>query len=250
MQARKIIPCLDMKDGRVVKGVGFVDLKDIGYPPQLAEEYSKQGADEVAFLDLAASLEGRKTFLSLVTETSKRVTVPFAVGGGIRNADEMGDVLKAGADKASINTAAVVNPDMIPEAAERFGKSSVIVAIDAKMIGGRWEVVTHGGTKPAGIEVVEWAKRVEDLGAGEILLTSIDADGAKSGYDIALNNAVADEVDIPVTASGGCGKIEDFYEVFSQTDVASALAASVFHYKQFTVKEVKEYLKDRGVPVR
>jgi len=250
MLARKIIPCLDVKDGKVVKGINFVDMVDIGSPPQLAEEYSRQGADEVAFLDLAASLEKRQTTLGLVSETAKRVTVPFTVGGGIRNADDIHEVLKAGADKVSINTVAVTNPNIIPEAIERFGKQRLVVAIDAKRIGNRWEVVTHGGTRPAGIEVVEWAKKVEDLGAGEILLTSVDADGVKKGYDIPLNNAVVDEVDIPVTASGGCGKIEDFYEVLSQTDVAAALAASVFHYKLFTVKEVKEYLKDRGVPVR
>ncbi|MCL2032711.1 MAG: imidazole glycerol phosphate synthase subunit HisF [Methanomassiliicoccaceae archaeon] len=250
MAAKKIIPCLDMKDGRVVKGVNFVDLKDIGSPPQLAEDYSNQGADEVAFLDLAASLEGRQTTLRLVSETSKRVSVPFTVGGGIRNTDDVGEVLNAGADKVSINTAAIGNPDIISESAERFGRHRIVIAIDAKMVGGRWEVVTHGGTRSAGLEVVEWAKKVEDLGAGEILLTSVDADGVKDGYDIPLNKAVADEVDIPVTASGGCGKIEDFYEVFSQTDVASALAASAFHYKLFTIGEVKEYLKDMGVPVR
>jgi cyclase len=250
MQVRKIIPCLDVKDGKVVKGVNFVDMVDIGSPPILAEEYSKQGADEITFLDLAASLEKRQTLLSLVSETSKKVNVPFTVGGGIRNAEDMDQVLKAGADKVSINTAAILNPGLIPEAAERFGKQCLVVAIDAKRIGDHWEVVTHGGTRPTGIDAVEWAKKVEDLGAGEILLTSVDADGVKNGYDIPLNNAVVDEVDIPVTASGGCGKIEDFYEVLSQTDVAAALAASVFHYKQFTVTEVKEYLRDKGVPIR
>jgi len=250
MPARKIIPCLDVKDGKVVKGINFVDMIDIGSPPQLAEEYSRQGADEITFLDLAASLEKRQTTLGLVSETSKRVNVPFTVGGGIRNADDIDEVLKAGADKVSINTAAITNPGLIPEAAERFGKKCLVVAIDAKRIGNRWEVVTHGGTRATGIDAVEWAKKVEDLGAGEILLTSVDADGVKKGYDIPLNNAVVEEVDIPVTASGGCGKIEDFYEVLSQTNVSAALAASVFHYKLFTVKEVKEYLKDRGVPVR
>ncbi|MDR1955204.1 MAG: imidazole glycerol phosphate synthase subunit HisF [Candidatus Methanoplasma sp.] len=250
MPIKKIIPCLDMKDGKVVKGINFADMVDIGSPPQLAEEYCRQGADEITFLDIAASLEQRKTLLSLVSETAKRVTVPLAVGGGIRNADEMGDVLKAGANKVSVNTAAVTNPGVIAESAERFGKQCVIVAIDAKKVDGGWKVVTHGGTKITGLDAVEWAKKVEDLGAGEILLTSVDADGVKNGYDIPLNIAVADEVSIPVTASGGCGKIEDFYEVLSQTNVAAALAASVFHYKQFTVKDVKEYLRDKGVPVR
>ncbi|MCL1811055.1 MAG: imidazole glycerol phosphate synthase subunit HisF [Methanomassiliicoccaceae archaeon] len=250
MPAKKIIPCLDTKNGKVVKGIKFIDMQDIGSPPQMAEEYCAQGADEVTLLDIAATLESRQTTLGLVAETAKRVSVPLAVGGGIRSADEMGAVLKAGADKVSVNSAAVKDPSVISESAERFGKQCVIVAIDAKRIGDRWEVITHGGTKSAGIDAVEWAKRVEDLGAGEILLTSVDADGVKDGYDIPLNRAIADAVTIPVTASGGCGKIEDFYEVFSQTNVSAALAASVFHYKQFTVGEVKEYLKDRGVQVR
>ncbi|MDR1690539.1 MAG: imidazole glycerol phosphate synthase subunit HisF [Candidatus Methanoplasma sp.] len=250
MSAKKIIPCLDMKDGKVVKGVNFVDLEDIGSPPQLAKEYSDQGADEITFLDLAASLEQRKTLVGLVSETAKMVTVPLAVGGGVRNIDDMQDILNAGASKVSMNSAAVGSPSLITEAAERFGKKSVIVAIDAKLVGKKWEVITHGGTRSTGLEVVEWARKVEDLGAGEILLTSIDADGVKNGYDIPMTKAVAEAVDIPVTASGGCGKIEDFYEVFDQTKVASALAASVFHYKLFTVKDVKEYLKDKGIQVR
>jgi len=247
---RKIIPCLDMKDGKVVKGINFLGMKQLGSPPKMAEEYCKQGADEIAFLDISASLENRKTLLSLVSETAKKVTVPFAVGGGIRSADELGDVLAAGATKVSVNSAAVGNPGMITESAKRFGKECVIVAIDAKTVGGRWEVYTHGGLRPSGLEVVEWAKKVEKLGAGEILLTSIDADGMKTGYDIPMTKAVADAVKIPVTASGGCGKIEDFYEVLSKTNAASALAASVFHYKTVTVKGVKEYLKDRGIQVK
>jgi cyclase len=250
MLIRKIIPCLDVKNGKVVKGINFVGMKDIGSPPQLAEEYSNQGADEITFLDIAATQESRKTTLNLVSETAQKMSVPLTVGGGIRSADDMWDVLSAGADKVSVNSAAVNNPDMISESAERFGRRCVVVAIDAKRIGDRWEVLTHGGTRPAGLDAVEWAKEAEELGAGEILLTSVDADGIKNGYDIPLNSAVADEVTIPVTASGGCGKIEDFYEVFSQTGVSAALAASVFHYRLFTVREVKEYLKDMGVPVR
>ncbi len=250
MLTKRIIPCLDVKDGKVVKGVNFVGLKDLGSPPDMAEDYSNQGADEIAFLDIAASLESRQTTLGLVSETAGRIFVPLTVGGGIRSADEMRDALNAGADKVSVNSAAVMNPEMISESAERFGSQCVVVAIDAKRIGGRWEVLSHGGTKPTGLDAVEWAKKVEDLGAGEILLTSMDADGVKNGYDIPLNNAVADEVNIPVIASGGCGKVEDFYEVFTQTNVSAALAASVFHYKQFTVEEVKEYLRDKGVPVR
>ncbi|MDR0309849.1 MAG: imidazole glycerol phosphate synthase subunit HisF [Candidatus Methanoplasma sp.] len=250
MSPKKIIPCLDVKDGKVVKGVNFVDMTDIGSPPQLAEEYCAQGADEITLLDITATLERRETFFDLVSETAKRISVPLAVGGGMRSADEMSRILKAGADKVSINTAAVMNPGLIRESAERFGKERIIVAIDAKKTRDSWDVVTHGGTKTIKLDAVEWARKVEDLGAGEILLTSVDADGVKNGYDIPLNKAVADAVGIPVTASGGCGKIEDFFEVLSQTNVSSALAASVFHYKQFTVKEVKQYLKDRGVRVR
>ena len=250
MLTKRIIPCLDVKNGKVVKGVNFIDLKDMGSPPLLAEEYSNQGADEITFLDIAASLEYRQTTLDLVSETAKRVFVPLTVGGGIRSADDMRDALNAGADKVSVNSAAIGNPNIISESAEKFGRQCVVVAIDAKRVGDRWEVLSHGGTRPTGLEAVEWAKRAEDLGAGEILLTSVDADGVKDGFDIPLNNAVADEVSIPVIASGGCGKIEDFYEVFTQTDVSAALAASVFHYRQHTVGEVKEYLKDKGVAVR
>jgi len=250
MLTKRIIPCLDVKNGKVVKGVNFLGLKDVGSPPEMAEEYSNQGADEITFLDIAASLEYRQTTLDLVSETAKRVFVPLTVGGGIRSADDMRDALNAGADKVSVNSAAIGNPDMISESAERFGRQCVVVAIDAKMVGGCWEVLSHGGTRPTGLDAVEWAKKVEDLGAGEILFTSMDADGVKDGYDIALNQAIADEVNIPVIASGGCGKLEDFYEVFTQTNVSAALAASVFHYRQFTVPEVKEYLKDQGVPVR
>ncbi|MDR2698607.1 MAG: imidazole glycerol phosphate synthase subunit HisF [Candidatus Methanoplasma sp.] len=250
MLMKRIIPCLDVKNGKVVKGVNFIDLKDMGSPPLLAEEYSDQGADEITFLDIAASLEYRQTTLDLVSETARRVFVPLTVGGGIRSADDMRDALNAGADKVSVNSAAIGNPEIISESAERFGRQCVVVAIDAKWTGKHWEVLSHGGTRPTGLEAVGWAKKAEELGAGEILLTSVDADGVKDGFDIPLNNAVADEVGIPVIASGGCGKMEDFYEVFTQTDVSAALAASVFHYKQFTVGEVKEYLKDKGVPVR
>ena len=250
MLTKRIIPCLDVKDGKVVKGVNFLGLRDVGSPPEMAEEYSDQGADEITFLDIAASLESRQTTFGLVSETAKRVFVPLTVGGGIRSADDMRDALNAGADKVSVNSAAIGNPNIISESAERFGRQCVVVAIDAKRIGNHWEVLSHGGTRPTGLDAVEWAKKAEGLGAGEILLTSMDADGVKNGYDIPLNNAIADEVNIPVIASGGCGKLEDFYEVFTQTNVSAALAASVFHYKQFSVEDVKEYLKDKGVPVR
>jgi len=250
MTAKKIIPCLDFKDGKVVKGIKFQGMIDIGHPPELALEYERQGADEVALLDISATLEGRKTMLRIVSETSEKLSVPFAVGGGIRSRQEMGEVLKAGADKVSINSAAVADPSIISECANEFGGQCVIVAIDAKKYGDKWEVITHGGTRSAKIDAVEWARKAEDLGAGEILLTSVDADGVKEGYDIPLTAAVADAVSIPVTASGGCGSVEHIYQVLTQTGAAAALAASIFHYKEYTVGQVKEYLKDRGVSVR
>ncbi len=250
MLTKRIIPCLDVKNGKVVKGVNFVNLKDMGTPPELAEEYSKQGADEITFLDIAATLESRKTILGLVNETAQRVFVPLTVGGGIRTPNDIRDALNAGADKVSINSAAVQNPAMITESSERFGRQCVVVAIDAKRVGGKWEVVTHGGTKTTGLDAVEWAQKVEDLGAGEILVTSMDCDGVKNGYDVPLTAAIADAVKIPVIASGGCGTVDHIYEVFAHTNASAALAASIFHYGQYTVGEVKEYLKDKGVPVR
>ncbi|MBR7152501.1 MAG: imidazole glycerol phosphate synthase subunit HisF [Candidatus Methanomethylophilaceae archaeon] len=250
MLTKRIIPCLDVKDGKVVKGINFQGLRDIGNPPDLAVEYERQGADEITFLDIAATLETRKTILDLVSQTADKLFVPLTVGGGIRTVDEMRDALNAGADKVSVNSAAVSNPDMVTECAESFGRQCVVVAIDGKKVGDRWEVVTHGGTRTTGLDCIEWAQRVQDLGAGEILLTSMDADGVKTGYDIPLTAAVADAVDIPVIASGGCGSKEHIYEVFSQTNVSAALAASIFHYNECTVADVKEYLKDKGIAVR
>jgi cyclase len=250
MLAKRIIPCLDMKNGRVVKGINFKGLRDVGNPSELAVEYERQGADEITFLDISASLEARQTMLDVVSETAKNLTVPLAVGGGIKNVQDMRDVLNAGADKVSMNSSAVADPDMITACAESFGRQCVIVAIDGKKVGDRWEVFTHGGTRPTGIDAVEWAQRAEDLGAGEILLTSMDADGVKTGYDIPLTAAVADAVDIPVIASGGCGSKEHIADVFLQTRVSAALAASIFHYNECTVGEVKQYLKDRGIRVR
>ena len=250
MLARRIIPCLDMKNGKVVKGVKFQNLRDVGHPPDLAREYEKQGADEITFLDISASLEGRKTLLNIVSETAQKLFVPLCVGGGIGSVEDVRAVLNAGADKVSINSAAVKDPDVITRCAENFGKQCVVVAIDVKKEGDHWEGYTHGGTRPTGIDALEWAKRVEDLGAGEILLTSMDADGVKTGYDIPITAAIADEVKIPVIASGGCGNIEHIYEVFTQTNAAAALAASIFHFKEVTVGDVKQYLKDRGVVVR
>lgn len=250
MITKRIIPCLDVKDGKVVKGVNFLNLKEMGYPPDLAEAYSKQGADEITFLDITASLESRRTMLDMVEETAKRVFVPLTVGGGIRTAQDMHDALSAGADKVSVNSAAIANPSIIPDSASKFGSQCVVVAIDAKRVGDHWEVFSHGGTKSTGLNAVDWAKKVEDLGAGEILLTSMDRDGVKNGYDIPLTRTIAEEVNIPVIASGGCGTIEHIYDVFTQTDASAALAASIFHYNQHTVGEVKEYLKDMGVSVR
>ena len=250
MLTRRIIPCLDVKDGKVVKGIKFQNLKDVGYPPELAVEYEKQGADEVTFLDISATLEGRSTTLRIVSETAEKLFVPLTVGGGIRSKKDMREALNAGADKVSVNSAALADPKMITECADDFGRQCVVIAIDAKKKGNKWEVYTHGGTKSTGVDAIEWAMKVEDLGAGEILLTSMDADGTKDGYDIPLTAAIADSVKIPVIASGGCGSIEHIYEVFSQTNVSAALAASIFHYNQHTVKEVKQYLKDRGVAVR
>ena len=250
MLTKRIIPCLDVKDGKVVKGINFKGLRDVGYPPELATEYELQGADEITFLDISASLEARQTMLNIVSETAGKLFVPLTVGGGIRKVQDMRDALNAGADKVSVNSAAVSNPDIISECAESFGRQCVVVAIDGKRVGNHWEVFTHGGTKSAGIDAVEWAQRAEDLGAGEILLTSMDADGVKTGYDIPFTEAVADAVSIPVIASGGCGSKEHIYDVFAQTGASAALAASIFHYNECTVGEVKEYLRDRGVNVR
>ena len=250
MLTKRIIPCLDVKDGKVVKGINYTGLRDIGHPPELATEYEKQGADEITFLDIAATLESRKTILDLVSETANKLFVPLTVGGGIRTVQDMRDALNAGADKVSVNSAAVSNPEMLTECADSFGKQCVVCAIDVKERDGRYEVVTHGGTKFTGIDAIEWAQKVEDLGAGEILLTSMDADGVKTGYDIKITAEIADAVKIPVIASGGCGSKEHILEVFAQTNVSAALAASIFHYGDCTVAEVKEYLKDNGIVVR
>lgn len=247
---KRIVPCLDVKNGAVVKGIKFLDLKDVGYPPELAEAYEKQGADEIVFLDISASAEGRKTLLDMVEETAKRLFVPLTVGGGIREKDDMRAALNAGADKVSVNTVAVQRPEIVSECAKDFGSQCVVVAIDAKRQGGDWTVYTHGGRKDAKMDMVEWARKVEDLGAGEILLTSMDADGTKDGYDIAMTKAVADAVNIPVIASGGCGSPKHILDVLKETRAEAALAASIFHYGQWTVKDVKTYLRENGVEVR
>lgn len=248
--AKRVIPCLDVKDGKVVKGIEFVGLRDVGYPPALAERYSLEGADEITFLDIAASQEARGTTLNLVKETAERVFVPLTVGGGIRTADDVHAALLAGADKVSMNSAAVYHPELITESARRYGRQCVVVAIDAKKTDMGWEVFVKGGKEPTGIDALEWAAKAEKLGAGEILLTSIDADGTKNGFNIPLTKAVVEETNIPVVASGGCGCIKDIYDVFNQTDCSAALAASIFHYNECTVKDVHDYLRDRGIEVR
>jgi cyclase len=237
-------------EGRVVKGVKFQNLQGVGYPPDMAAEYERQGADEIVFLDISASVEGRKTLLDVVRKTAEKLFVPLTVGGGIGGRKDMRDALNAGADKVSINTVAVQHPETISECAEDFGRQCVVVAIDAKEDDDSWVVYTHGGRKRTSLDAVEWAIRAEDLGAGEILLTSMDADGTQDGYDLKLTDAIADSVNIPVIASGGCGNLEHIYDVFSQTNAEAALAASIFHYGQYTVGDVKDYLRERGVRVR
>ena len=251
MLAKRIIPCLDVRDGRVVKGVNFVNIRDAGDPVELARYYSDQGADEVVFLDITATHEVRKTVADVVERTAEQVFVPLTVGGGIRTLDDFRELLRAGADKISVNSAAVARPELITEAAERFGSQCVVLAVDGKARGdGTWEVVVAGGRKPTGIDLIEWVKKGEALGAGEILLTSMDADGTKAGFDLAMTKAVTDAVSIPVIASGGCGSLAHFAEVFEKTNCDAALAASLFHFGELTVPQVKDYLRERSIPVR
>ncbi|HEY8368122.1 MAG TPA: imidazole glycerol phosphate synthase subunit HisF [Thermodesulfobacteriota bacterium] len=248
--ARRIIPCLDVKDGRVVKGVRFVGLRDAGDPVEAAAAYDRQGADELAFLDITASAEARGTLLDVVRRTAEAVFMPLTVGGGVRTPEDIRALLEAGADKVSINTAAVARPEFVAEAARRFGSQCITVAIDAKRVGDRWEVFTHGGRRPTGLDAVEWAARMADLGAGEILLTSMDRDGTREGYDLALTRAVARAVPVPVVASGGVGSLEHLYQGLTEGEAQAVLAASIFHFGETTVGEAKAYLAARGVPVR
>lgn len=252
MLTRRIIPCLDVTGGRVVKGVQFLELRDAGDPVEIAELYDQQGADELTFLDITASSDGRDTMVDVVRRTAERVFMPLTVGGGIRTVEDIRRMLNAGADKVSINTAAVHNPDFVREAAERFGSQCTVVAIDARRVPGelRWEVYTHGGRKPTGIDVLEWARKMESYGSGEILLTSMDCDGTKDGYDLPLTRAVVDAVSIPVIASGGVGTLEHLYDGFAVAGASACLAASIFHFRQHTVGEAKEYLSLKGVAVR
>jgi len=250
MLAKRIIPCLDVKAGRVVKGVKFLELQDAGDPVEIARVYDREGADELCFLDITASHENRGIILDVVARTAEQVFMPLTVGGGINKLEDIRKLLKAGADKVSINTGAVNRPDFVREAAEMFGSQCIVVAIDAKRAGDRWEVFTHGGRNPAGIDACDWADRMESYGAGEILLTSMDRDGTKAGYDLELTRAVADRVGIPVIASGGVGTLEHIYEGLTQGNASAALAASIFHFRQYTIAECKSYLEQRGVTVR
>ena len=251
MLAKRIIPCLDVRDGRVVKGVNFVNIRDAGDPVELARFYSDQGADEIVFLDITATHEARKTVADVVERTAEQVFVPLTVGGGIRTLDDFRELLRAGADKISVNSAAVARPELITEAAERFGSQCVVLAVDARSRGdGTWEVVVAGGRKPTGLDLLEWVKKGEALGAGEILLTSMDADGTKTGFDLPMTKAVTEAVGIPVIASGGCGSLSHFAQVFEETGCDAALAASLFHFGELTVPQVKDYLRTRDIPVR
>ncbi len=250
MLAKRVIPCLDVKNGRVVKGTQFVDLKDAGDPVENAMAYDQQGADEIAFLDITASYEKRDILIDIVRRTAEEIFIPLTVGGGVRSLEDIRRLLKAGADKVSINTAAVKDPHFVERASKRFGSQCIVIAIDAKRKGEGWEVYTHGGRVPAGVDAVLWAKRMEEKGAGEILLTSMDRDGTKDGYDIELTRTISEKVSIPVIASGGVGTLEHLYEGLILGKASAVLAASIFHYREYTVQQVKEYLKEKGVTVR
>ena len=251
MLAKRIIPCLDVHAGRVVKGVNFVKLRDAGDPVELAKFYSDEGADEIVFLDITATSDNRATMIDVIERTAQKVFVPLTVGGGIRCADDFKDILRAGADKISVNSAAIRDKTLISSAAKRFGSQCVVLAIDAKQTKDeKFEVYINGGRIPTGIDAVEWAKEAEALGAGEILLTSMDRDGTKNGFDLALTDAITKTVNIPVIASGGCGSLSDFSEVFEKTGADAALAASLFHYGELRIKEVKEYLSSCNIPIR
>jgi len=250
MLAKRIIPCLDVKDGKVVKGINFLNLREAGDPVEAAEHYDKQGADELTFLDITASWENRRFILEVIERTAERVFIPLTVGGGVRSIEDIRILLQAGADKVTINTAAIKDPSLIARAAERFGSQCIVCAIDAKRRGESWEVYTHGGRVATGIDALEWARQVEGLGAGEILLTSMDRDGTKQGYDLELLARVAELIDIPIIASGGAGTLEHLYEGLVIGKADAVLAASIFHYSEYSIREAKEYLRARGVPIR
>lgn len=251
MLTRRIIPCLDMTEGKVVKGVQFVNFRDAGDPVKLAKEYDRQGADELVFLDITATVDNRDILLDVVKRTAEQVTIPFSVGGGIRTVEDMRMILRAGADKVSVNTGGFKNPGLITECANEFGSQCVVLSLDAKKVGkNRWNVFINGGTTDTGMSALEWAKTATKLGAGEILLTSIDTDGMKQGFNIELTKKVSQAVSVPIIASGGAGKLEDFLDIFKKGNASAALAASIFHFGDLTIQEVKDYLKANGVAVR
>ncbi|MBR9866119.1 MAG: imidazole glycerol phosphate synthase subunit HisF [Oceanospirillales bacterium] len=253
--AKRIIPCLDVENGRVVKGVQFVDIRDAGDPVEVAKRYDEQGADEITFLDITATHEGRDTMVHTVERMASQVFIPLTVGGGIRTVDDIRTMLNAGADKVSINSAAVFNPDFVREAAEKFGSQCIVVAIDAKKVSqpgeaDRWEIFTHGGRKPTGIDAVEWAKKMVKLGAGEILLTSMDQDGVKNGYDLGVTRAISEAVNVPVIASGGVGNLDHLVAGCIEGKADAVLAASIFHFNEYSIPEAKQYMKEHGIEVR
>ena len=250
MYAKRIIPCLDVKNGRVVKGMSFVNLVDAGDPVECAKQYDAQGADELVFLDITASSDSRNITIDMVEKVANTIFIPFTVGGGIRSVDDFNALLHAGADKVSVNSAAVARPELISEAAYKFGSQCVVAAIDAKRNGDSWEVYVHGGRKPMGIDAVEWAVKCAELGAGEILLTSMDEDGQKKGYDLGLTKAISERVNIPVIASGGAGAPEHFYDAFTEGKADAVLAASLFHFGEIPIPELKKYLNEKNIPVR
>ncbi|HCI02720.1 MAG TPA: imidazole glycerol phosphate synthase subunit HisF [Oceanospirillaceae bacterium] len=253
--AKRIIPCLDVENGRVVKGVQFVDIRDAGDPVEVAKRYNEQGADEITFLDITASHEGRDTTVNTVERMASEVFIPLTVGGGIRTCDDIRRMLNAGADKVSINSAAVYNPEFVAEAAARFGSQCIVVAIDAKLVTQpgetpRWEIFTHGGRKPTGIDAVAWAEKMTALGAGEILLTSMDQDGVKNGYDLGVTRAISDAVNVPIIASGGVGNLDHLVDGVTQGGADAVLAASIFHFNEYSIPEAKQYMADRGIEMR
>ena len=248
--AKRIIPCMDVTDGRVVKGVNFVELRDAGDPVEIARRYDEQGADELTFLDITASSDNRGLILHIIEQVASQVFIPLTVGGGVRAVEDVRRLLNAGADKVSMNTSAVVNPQLVADAAGRFGSQCIVVAIDAKRVGDHWEVFTHGGRKPTGLDAVEWAKKMVELGVGELLLTSMDRDGTKSGFDLALTRAISDAVDVPIIASGGVGNLDHLVEGVKQGGADAVLAASIFHFGEYSVNQAKHYMADHGIEVR
>lgn len=251
MLAKRIVPCLDMTQGKVVKGIQFVNFRDAGDPVELAKKYSDEGADELVFLDITATVENRDILLDVVRRTAEVVTIPFSVGGGIRTVEDMRQILRAGADKVSVNTGAFKNPKLISDCAKEFGSQCVVLSLDAKIVGpNRWNVFINGGNTDTGVSAIEWAKKATKLGAGEILLTSIDTDGMKQGFNVELTRKVSKVVSVPVIASGGAGKLEDFVEIFEKGNADAALAASLFHFGELTIKELKDYLRSNNIPIR